>query len=76
MSCRILYLMICGAGPAARIDVMVRLAQERGWSVHCIATPAAVEYFLDGEALASLPAPRSALITSGQANQGFRRLTV
>lgn len=54
MSCRILYLMICGAGPAAWIDVMVRLAKGRGWTVHCIATPAAVEYFLDGEALASL----------------------
>ena len=54
MSCRILYLMICGAGPADRIDVMVRLAQDRGWTVHCIATPAAVEYFIDLEVLVSL----------------------
>lgn len=54
MSRRVLYLMICGAGPADRIDVMVRLAQERSWTVHCIATPAAVEYFLHVDALASL----------------------
>jgi phosphopantothenoylcysteine synthetase/decarboxylase len=51
---RVLYLMICGAGPADRVEVMVRLAQERGWTVHCIATPAAVEYFLDLDALAAL----------------------
>ncbi len=26
---------------------MVKLAQDEGWSVHCIATPAAVEHFLN-----------------------------
>ena len=44
---RVLYLVICAAGPAARIDVMVRLAKAECWDVHCLATPAAVEHFLD-----------------------------
>ncbi len=33
---------------------MVRLAQHEGWSVHCLATPAAVEHFLDVTRLAEL----------------------
>ncbi|MFD1147878.1 flavoprotein [Saccharothrix hoggarensis] len=47
MTERVLYLMICGAGPAKHVDVAIKLAQEAGWSVYCIATPAAVEHFLD-----------------------------
>lgn len=43
----VMYLMICGAGPADHIDRMVRLAQADGWDVWCVATPAAVEHFLD-----------------------------
>lgn len=54
MSRRVLYLVICAAGPAGRIEVMVRLAQAEGWSVHCLATPAAVRYFLDVPALTEL----------------------
>jgi flavoprotein len=54
VSRRVLYLMVCGAGPADRIEVMVELAQAAGWSVHCIATPAAVSYFLDLDALTQL----------------------
>jgi len=49
---RVLYLVICAAGPASRIDNMVRLAQVDGWDVYCIATPAAVEHFRDLPALA------------------------
>jgi phosphopantothenoylcysteine synthetase/decarboxylase len=48
---RVLYLFICGAGPASRITDMVTLAQNEGWSVYCVATPAAVEHFLDIPAL-------------------------
>jgi phosphopantothenoylcysteine synthetase/decarboxylase len=33
---------------------MVKLAQDDGWSVYCIATPSAVEHFLDVPALAEL----------------------
>ncbi|MGH3776205.1 MAG: flavoprotein [Pseudonocardiaceae bacterium] len=51
---RVLYLVICAAGPASRIDVMVNLARGAGWSVYCLATPAAVEYFLDVPALSAL----------------------
>lgn len=54
MSGRVLYLVICAAGPASRIDVMVKLAQADGWSVCCLATPAAIEYFLDVSALTAL----------------------
>ncbi len=54
MTQRVLYLVICAAGPASRVDVMVRLARAAGWSVYCLATPAAVEYFLDVSALAAL----------------------
>jgi phosphopantothenoylcysteine synthetase/decarboxylase len=51
MSDRVLYLFICGAGPASRITDIVTLAQAEGWSVYCVATPAAVEHFLDVPAL-------------------------
>ncbi|MDQ2710057.1 MAG: flavoprotein [Actinomycetota bacterium] len=47
MSQRVLYLFICGAGPASRMTDMVTLAHADGWSVYCITTPAAVEHFLD-----------------------------
>lgn len=54
MSRPVLYLMVCGAGPADHIERMVRLAQSDGWDVHCVATPSAVEHFLDLEALTAL----------------------
>ncbi|GGP53308.1 flavoprotein [Saccharothrix coeruleofusca] len=54
MSERVLYLVVCGAGPASRVEVMVRLAVDEGWSVRCLATPAAVEHFLDLSALEQL----------------------
>ncbi|MEU4740673.1 flavoprotein [Actinosynnema sp. NPDC023658] len=54
MTERVLYLMICGAGPASHVDVAIKLAQEAGWSVYCIATPSAVEHFLDLDELHQL----------------------
>lgn len=54
MNDRVLYLMVCAAGPAASIDEMVRLAQSDGWSVYCIVTPAAAEHFIDPPRLAEL----------------------
>jgi hypothetical protein len=54
VSRRVLYLVICAAGPASRIDDMVKLAQDDGWDVYPIATPAAVEHFLDLPVLAEL----------------------
>ncbi|MGH3863120.1 hypothetical protein [Actinokineospora sp.] len=47
----VLYLMICGAGPADHIDRVIKLAHVDGWDVWCLATPAAVEHFLDLGAL-------------------------
>lgn len=54
MSAPVLYLMICGAGPADHVERMVKLAQDEGWDVWCVATPSAVEHFLDLEALEAL----------------------
>ena len=50
----VLYAVVCGAGPASRIGTFVTLAQAESWEVCCIATPAAVEHFLDVPALQDL----------------------
>ena len=42
---RILTVVVCGAGPAAAIGTLVKLADDRGWTVQVIATPAALEFF-------------------------------
>lgn len=54
MSKPVLYLVICGAGPADHIERMIRLAHDDGWDIWCVATPAAIEHFLDLDALAEL----------------------
>ena len=47
----VLTIVACGAGPAAAIGTCVELAQDRGWTVQVIATPAALEFF-DATAIA------------------------
>jgi hypothetical protein len=42
---RVLTIVACGAGPAAELGTCVKLAQDRGWAVQVIATPAALEFF-------------------------------
>ena len=42
---RVLSVIVCGAGPATVIGTFVQLAQDRGWSVQVIATPAALDFF-------------------------------
>jgi phosphopantothenoylcysteine synthetase/decarboxylase len=42
----VLSVVVCGAGPASEVGQLVRLAQEHGWIVQVIATPAGLE-FLD-----------------------------
>jgi hypothetical protein len=42
---RVLSVVVCGAGPAIAIGTLVKLAQDRGWRVQVIATPAALEFF-------------------------------
>jgi len=43
---RTLYIIVCGAGPAADVATLVRLAQARGWTV-CVATTPAGRGFAD-----------------------------
>ena len=48
---RVLTIVACGAGPAAAIGTCVKLAQDRGWAVQVVATPAALDFF-DQQAIA------------------------
>ena len=48
---RVLTIVASGAGPATAIGTCVTLAQDRGWTVQVIATPAALEFF-DAAAIA------------------------
>ncbi|MEY9215019.1 flavoprotein [Thermobifida halotolerans] len=45
-----LYIVVCAAGPAPDVGILVGMAQEEGWTVQVIATPAAVS-FINVEAL-------------------------
>lgn len=49
----VLYLVVCGAGPAADITVLVSAAKEHGWQPCVIATPSATR-FIDLDELAHL----------------------
>jgi phosphopantothenoylcysteine synthetase/decarboxylase len=50
---RVLTIIACGAGPASEVGTLVKLAQQRGWTVQLIATPTALG-FLDIDALEAL----------------------
>jgi len=39
---RVLYVIVCGAGPASDVGRLVELAQDRAWTVQIIATPSAL----------------------------------
>lgn len=47
---RILYVVVCGAGPAPHVAMLIGQAQAVGWNVQVIATPAAL-HFIDSDAL-------------------------
>jgi phosphopantothenoylcysteine synthetase/decarboxylase len=47
---KLLYVVVCGAGPATHVDRLVTIAHERDWDVQIIATPAGVD-FIDVAAL-------------------------
>src|SRR5262249_57961844 len=47
---RVLCVVVCGAGPAAEVGQLVKLALERGWTVQVVSTPAALA-FLDATAI-------------------------
>src|SRR6185437_11264225 len=46
---RNLVVIVCGAGPASEVGKLVKLAQERGWTVRLIATPAALPFLNTAE---------------------------
>jgi phosphopantothenoylcysteine synthetase/decarboxylase len=50
---RVLTHIVCGAGPATEAGQLVKLAQQRGWTVQLVATPTALD-FLDIPALEAL----------------------
>src|SRR5262249_6494979 len=41
---QVLYVIVCGAGPAGEAGRLVELAQDRGWTVEIIATPSALAF--------------------------------
>ncbi len=47
---KILYLIVCAAGAATRVDTLVSTAHARGWDVWIVPTPSAVD-FIDIPAL-------------------------
>ncbi|MBG6092640.1 phosphopantothenoylcysteine synthetase/decarboxylase [Actinomadura viridis] len=47
---RVLYVIVCAAGPARDVGELVALARERDWDVQIVATPSAVD-FIDVAAL-------------------------
>ncbi|HEY8480970.1 MAG TPA: flavoprotein [Spirillospora sp.] len=47
---KVLYIIVCAAGPAGDVRKLVTLAHQRGWDVQVIATPAALD-FIDTQAL-------------------------
>lgn len=46
----VMTLVMCGAGAAAHVTTLIRLAVDRGWTVQPVATPAALS-FLDAGAI-------------------------
>ncbi|GAA0924872.1 flavoprotein [Nonomuraea longicatena] len=47
---KVLYVVVCAAGPAGQVGRLVGLAQDKGWAVQVIATPSALG-FVDVAAL-------------------------
>ncbi|GGP03283.1 flavoprotein [Nonomuraea glycinis] len=41
---KVLYVIVCAAGPAPDVGRLVALAQEGGWVVQVVATPSAVDF--------------------------------
>lgn len=65
----VLSVIVCGAGPASDVGKLVKLAQQRVWTVQLIATPAALA-FLD---VAGLEALTGSVVRSAYASPGEPR---
>ena len=50
MTTKLLCVVVCGAGPASKVDRLVDLAHEQAWQVQLIATPSGLP-FLNSQAL-------------------------
>lgn len=50
---RVVYLVVCAAPPARRIDELVDLLSRHGWRVYVIATPTAAAGWVDAGRLAA-----------------------
>ncbi|MGI5491483.1 flavoprotein [Microtetraspora malaysiensis] len=46
---KVLYVIVCAAGPASDVGRLVVMAQEQGWTVQIIATPSALDFIDVGE---------------------------
>jgi phosphopantothenoylcysteine synthetase/decarboxylase len=60
---RVLYVIVCAAGPAGEVGRLIALAQDRGWEVQVVATPSA---------LAFLDVPQLELQTSSPVRSEYR----
>ena len=61
---RVLYVIVCAAGPAGEVGRLIALAQDRGWEVQVVATPSA---------LAFLDVPQLELQTRSPVRSEYRR---
>jgi phosphopantothenoylcysteine synthetase/decarboxylase len=66
---RVLYVIVCGAGPAAEVGRLVELAQQSDWDVQVISTPTARD-FID---VSSLEAKTGRPVRSQYRNPGEPR---
>jgi hypothetical protein len=44
MANHVLYVVVCGAGPAGQVGTLVAEAQARGWDIWVITTPAGLAW--------------------------------
>ena len=67
----VLYVIVCGAGPAGQVTRLISYARSRGWDPYLIATPAALD-FIDVQELESQTGHpvRTEYQTSGTAASG------
>ncbi|ONH25677.1 flavoprotein [Pseudofrankia asymbiotica] len=54
MSRRVVYVIVCGAGPAGNVGQLVTHAREAGWDAYLVPTDTARRHFLDVPALEEL----------------------
>jgi hypothetical protein len=66
---RALTVIVCAAGPAPGVGILIALAQDRGWTVRVVATPAALD-FLD---LAAIKAQTGSPVRSQYREPGVPR---